>query len=202
MAVVIWGIAPIIALAVRLDVALIFALIATVVVLLTTCFISLVRGHVAANWLMAYTMVCAGLLVTIAEIVLGLFAPNLRQNMGLYLPVLAVSPLVMNQLDENGASRTFITSLAATAKITIRFIALMLGMAIIRELLADGRLTLSAVPGLTLQWLVPGLSQAPVAFLATTAGGLLLTGFLLAGRNWLLDRQSTKSAPSAPGGEA
>jgi electron transport complex protein RnfE len=189
-AVMVWGLAPIVALAVRFDVALWFSLIALCIAFLVTLFIHGIKDMVSPPWHLAWTMVFAALLVTVAEVLCDLFAPALLRNFGVYLPVLAISPLVMLPLEAVDGEATLGERLGLLAAMMGRFIPLMLGIALFREILAAGSVTLNAPVNARLQVVVPGLADAPVGFLATTAGGLVLAGLLLAFRNWLAGRKA------------
>jgi Na+-translocating ferredoxin:NAD+ oxidoreductase RnfE subunit len=190
--VVVYGIAPLVALAVRFDIAVIFALLSGGVIFLTAVFLFIVRDLVKSAWLLAYTMIGSGLLVTVIEIILGLFAPEIKQLIGLYLPVLAVSPLVLSQVDGD-LDAPLGEQLGKAGGLAFRFLLLMGLTAGIREVLSDGSLTVLAELPVRIQLLVPGLSEAPLGFLASAGGGLILAGFLLALRNWLMDRKARKS---------
>ncbi len=187
--VVIWGIAPVVALAVRFDVALWFSLITATILVLTAIFLFIVRDMVNATWLLAFTLVCSGFLVTISEILLALFAPNLLQNMGVFLPVLAVSPMVLAQIDNTNQEMGLAEHLLGALRIFGPFVILMVLVGLVREILADGRLTVSIGPDRPVQLVIPGLSDSPVGFLASAAGGLIMIGFILAFGNWLRDHK-------------
>lgn len=192
-AALIFGLAPVTALAVRFDVAVVYALIAVVVVFLTTIFLHVMRDLVKPAWLLAYAMVGAGLLVTLFEVLLSLFAPALKQLIGIFLPILAVAPLVLTQVETALRDESLGVRLSRSAGISGRFFGLMILMGAVRELLADGSLTLVADLPRRVQLVVPGLSTAPVGFLASAAGGLLLAGLLLALRNWIKLRRARKT---------
>jgi Na+-translocating ferredoxin:NAD+ oxidoreductase RnfE subunit len=201
--VIVWGIAPIVAVAVRFDVALWFSLIAIAVALLVTLFVHVITDLVPETWQLAWTMVFAAFLVTLAEIVCDLVAPDLLDSFGVYLPILALSPLVLMPLEQTGIELSIGERLGRLAGVMVRFFLLMLGLGLFRELLASGSLTLVGAAAGRIQLVIPGLADAPVGFLATTAGGLILTGLLLALRNWRQDRKNARQAAAeAPGVEA
>jgi Na+-translocating ferredoxin:NAD+ oxidoreductase RnfE subunit len=190
-AVMMSGIAPLVALAVRFDVAIIFALIAGAIGFLTAVFLFIIRDLVKENWLLAYAMIGTGLMVTLSEILLGLFAPGIKQLIGLFLPVLAVSPLVLAQVDSD-LDTSLGEQLGKAGAFFIRFVLLMGVTAGIREALSDGSLTIVADLPTRIQLLIPGLVDAPIGFLASTAGGLIFGGLLLALRNWFMIRKARK----------
>jgi Na+-translocating ferredoxin:NAD+ oxidoreductase RnfE subunit len=187
------GIAPLAGLSIRLDVAFMFGLVAFAVILVLSLLLALIRDVVRPSWLLAYAMVCAGLLVTLAEVILGLLAPGIRQLIGVYLPALAMSPFVLDLADDS--NRAFPTGrfIGRSAGMAGRFLVVMTGVAAFRELLSDGRLTVIADLPTRFQLVVPGLSDSPVGFLASAAGGLMLAGLILALGNWRRDRTARQS---------
>ena len=195
--VAILGIAPLTALGVRLDLALCFALITLLVVPLTAALLHVIHDLADDGWLVSWSMLIAGFWVTIAEIVLGLLNPSLRDNLGLYLPVLAVSPLVLVQVQLVRRNESFGQLCRDSASMSFVFALLLAGTAIVREVLGNGTITLLSNAGDHMQLVIPGLSDFPIALFASAAGGMLLLGFILAFRNWIVLRSENGQSETA-----
>jgi len=189
--VAILGIAPLAGLGIRFDLALSFALITLLVIPLTAVVLHAIHDMADDGWLVSWSMLIAGFWVTIAEIVLGLINPALRDNLGLYLPVLAVSPLVLVQVQLVRRNESFGELLRDSTSMSFLFALLLSGTSVIREVLGNGTITLVSSAGSQLKLVIPGLSDFPIALFASAAGGMLLLGFILAFRNWIVLRSES-----------
>ena len=192
--VAILGVAPLVGLGIRFDLALTFALITLVVVPLTVILLHVLRDLTDDTWLGSWCMLIAGFWVTLAEMALRLLNPAILDNIGLYLPVLAVSPLVMIQVQLVRKHEAFGELMRESGSLVLVFSLLLSGSAVVREFLGNGTITLIATAGDSLQLVIPGLSAFPLALLASAAGGMLLLGFILAFRNWLVLRSESNHA--------
>lgn len=184
--VAILGIAPLAALGVRFDLALAFAVITLLVTPLTAALLHIVHDLTDDGWLVSWSMLIAGFWVTIAEIVLGLVNPALRDNLGLFLPVLAVSPLILVQVQLVRRNESFGQLFRDSAGMSFVFAVLLSGTALLREVLGNGTITLLSNANEQIKLIIPGLSDFPIAMFASAAGGMLVLGFILAFRNWLV----------------
>ena len=186
--VAILGVAPLAVLGIRLDLAIVFSVLAMLVVTLSTSILHLLHELADDHWLTLWAMLIAGFWVSLAELLLRQISPGLLQNLGIYLPLLALSPLVLVQVQLVRRGLGFGQVLGDSLRMMLSFAALLISTAVVREFLGNGSLTLLSLPGQPLRLVVPGLSSYPLTFLVGAAGGLVLIGFILAFRNWIVLR--------------
>lgn len=184
------GLAPLALMGARFDLALAYGLVALVVVPLTAALQHFLHDLVDERWLPAWGVLAAAFLVSLAELGLRLFDAPLLDNLGLYLPALAVSPLVLFQTRLVGRHEGLAGMFGESLRMAGVFFCLLAATAAVRELVGNGTLTLFVRNGRAEGLSVPGLSANPVALVSGAAGGLLLLGFVLAFRNWLALRSS------------
>jgi Na+-translocating ferredoxin:NAD+ oxidoreductase RnfE subunit len=109
---------------------------------------------------------------SIVEILVWYLFPKAADSLGIYLPILAVSCIILVRLEstkaENSAGSAILDSLLTSAQMIL----VMLGAATIRELLGLGKLfsNVFGEGGITV------FKNAPVPILQTTAGVLFLAG--------------------------
>ena len=97
--------------------------------------------------------------------------PDLRSSWGVYLNLLAFSPLYLRLSPAGTTARPWSTALLHGLKMGGLFIVLLTGVALVRETLGLGSLTI--VPHLA-QWQLPLLSLVPLKIVSTGAGAFFL----------------------------
>jgi len=119
-------------------------------------------------------------LVNLADLGMQALAPNLRRQLGIYLPVLAVNCLILARLESFARSRSVARSVLEALARGAKFTAVLVLMAAIREALGSGALSLPSVGRFDGVIRIPGLSRHPVRVMSLAAGALLLAGYLSA----------------------
>ena len=150
--------------------ALLFGLVTTLLLLGVTTGVFLSREKLSEAGLLWLSLGLGVVLVTLVDLGASLWLPGVRAAWGLYLNLLAFSPLVALPL-ERSRSAELGSELSATLKTGLGLTGLLIGTALVREALGQGSLTL--LPG-TLGWDLPGLKQYPLTILSTGAGGFFL----------------------------
>ena len=175
--------------------ALLFGLVATLLLAGVTTVIFLTKDKLPEPGRVWLSLGLGVVLVTLVDLVTSLWLPGVRSAWGLYLNLLAFSPLIVVLPLEKTHSAELGTELSATLKTGLGLTGLLIGTALVREALGQGTLTL--VPG-SLGWDLPGLKQFPLTILSTGAGGFFLAAagvvvFRLASPLW---REETEAAPA------
>lgn len=148
-------------------------------VLMTFCVTVASSLHevLGARLILGLTVLLAALLVTLADFLLGLYLPALKKLWGLYLPLTVVSPLLLIWGFETSQAKPVPETFRLSLQTGGRFLLLLAGLGLLRELLGTGGLNLAPVSAdLHLPWLT---SLAPSVFV-TAAGGFILLGLITA----------------------
>lgn len=141
----------------------------TAVLICTGLTCSLLRAAIPAPLRVAVRLVSAAAFTGAADLLMQAFFPELSQALGIYVPLIAVSGVIMSRSETFGylPGKAFLDGLFAGLGFTAALV--ILGGA--RELLGSGSLWGHALPF---------ISVHPLRLLLTPCGGLLSLGFLTA----------------------
>ncbi|WP_455382976.1 electron transport complex subunit RsxE [Salinispira pacifica] len=131
----------------------------------------------------SYTVIIA-VFVTVIDLVMQAYMPGVSDNLGIYVPLIVVNCVILSRADtfarENTAGRSILDALGMGVGFTL---ALTL-VAVFRETLGSGTITLFPVGSFSGVITVPVLSESPVRILGLGTGAFLITGYLKALFNW------------------
>lgn len=129
------------------------------------------------------------------ELILLGFVPGESASLGIYVPLLAVSCLVLERFErsepqdwQESPAREIARSMRGAAGLGTGFAISLIAISLVRETLGSGTITLFAAGSFGGTIEVGGLSREPVRALAYAGGGLLCLGYL-AGLARLLPRR-------------
>ena len=152
--------------------AFLFAAVLLALMLATQLLATLVRPRLRETPFLWVVIAQTVLLITLVDALVGWLAPGIRSAWGIYLSLLALSPLVL--------------ILPSEQRIQFRPVGLLVSMLIalglLRELFGLG--SLSLVPGLVF-WNVPWLHEHPLKVLNSTAGGYFLAAAAIVLFRWM-----------------
>ena len=123
-------------------------------------------------------LVLSSCLTACFEIVLFLVAPEEGAVLGIYVPLIAVNCLVLGRIDAVSRQSSLAGSLRDAAGNGLGFAACLVLIALVREALGAGTITLFAVPGFSGTIAIPSLVNDPARALGYAGGGLLCIGYL------------------------
>lgn len=175
--------------------AFLFGLAATVLLAGVTALVFLTRDSLRETGLLWSSLGLGVVLVTLVDLVTSLWLPGVRAAWGVYLNLLAFSPLIVVLPLEKARGDDLTTELTAALKLGLGLTVLLVGTALIREALGRGTLTL--VPG-QLGWDLPGLKTFPITLVATGAGGFFLAAAGVVGYRALAPRWGLETEPQPP----
>lgn len=161
---------PLLAVSVSFGPALLFGLTTTLVLSASAVLVSLTRPALHGQALLWSILGLSVVLVTLVDLLTSLWLPGVRQAWGLYLNLLAFSPLVVVLPLERPQTPTVAGELSLALKTGLLLTLIFVATALVREILGRGTLTL--VPELI--WSIPGLRDFPLTILSTGAGGFFL----------------------------
>lgn len=174
--------------------ALGFSVLVLVIFPLATLLLGAIRRWLDdAIVLPACLLVTAGL-VTAAELFMRAWFPDLGTSFGVFLPLLAVNIVVIDHLQTPAADRG--TALIRSVRMALGIALTLIALGLARELVGRGSLLSGA--GALGNWAAPleiKVFSVDMGFLLAMLppGAFISLGLLIAARNWIAARHSTKS---------
>jgi Na+-translocating ferredoxin:NAD+ oxidoreductase RnfE subunit len=176
---------PLLAVTVSVGPAFLFGLTATAVLTAVAALVFALRKTLKEPALLWSALGLTVVLVTLVDLVTSLWLPGVRAVWGLYLNLLAFSPLVVVLPIEKPQAPSWGAELGLALKTGLLLTLLFLVTALVRETLGHGSFTL--IPA-TATWSLPGLSSFPATILTTGAGGFFLAAAAVVGYRALRPR--------------
>ena len=176
--VLVLGTCPALAVSTSIVSAISMGLAATIVLICSNVFISLLRKIIPDTVrIPCYIVVIAGF-VTIIQMLLQAFLPDIYTLLGTWLALIVVNCVILGRAEMYARKHNPLDSALDGLGMGIGFLVALLGMAIIREVLGTGAIDLSA---LGLQSItIPVLSEYNIPLLTSAPGGFLVYGILIA----------------------
>jgi electron transport complex protein RnfE len=146
--------------------------------------LSRVRREALRSFLSAGSV---AVLVTVFDLLVGWGLPLEREHLGIYLPVLAANCLILGRLEMGTRSGGEGDPFTDAVGLGLGFGASLLLIAVLRETLGAGRITLFPAGSFSGTVTLGGLAVSPVRVLVLPAGGLMLLGYLVGLKRALFD---------------
>jgi electron transport complex protein RnfE len=129
----------------------------------------------------AYIVIIAGF-VTIVDLTMQAYAPALSKALGVYVQLIVVNCIILGRAEAFASKASVGASVLDAIGMGLGFTGSLTLIALIREVLGAGTITLFPIPSLGFDGLVevPGLHAHPVRVMGLAAGALLLMGYLKA----------------------
>ncbi len=137
----------------------------------------------------AYIVIIASL-VTIIEMLMHAFAPAVYAALGVYLPLIVVNCIILGRAEAFASNNTVLDSALDAIGMSIGFALSLTLIALIREVLGAGTITLFPIGSFSGVIEVPWLVDNPFKVMALAPGALLLMGFLKAFFDWKAMRKA------------
>ncbi|MCU0666455.1 MAG: electron transport complex subunit E [Candidatus Omnitrophica bacterium] len=177
--VLVLGLCPTLAVSVSISNAIGMGIAATFVLLGSNIIISLVKNSIPDGIRIPCYIVIIATFVTIAEMMMKAYSPELDRSLGIYVPLIVVNCIVLGRAEayacKNNALSSFFDALGMGAGFTLALVLI----SALREFLGTGKLL-----GYEL---INGFH--PVAFFSFPPGALLVIGVLLGFFNWWAARK-------------
>lgn len=163
---------PLLVVSTTLSRAFAMAIAFSVTLLLAQVIVALVKKAIPLKLRSLFFITVTAFCASLVELLVWFLLPEVAESLGIYLPVLAVSCIILVRLEstksENSAGSAIVDSLLTSAQMVI----VMIAAAFPRELFGIGKLfsDVNGEGGFTI------FKEAPVPVLATTVGILLLAG--------------------------
>jgi Na+-translocating ferredoxin:NAD+ oxidoreductase subunit E len=184
------GLCPSLAVTTHLSNALALSVIFLLVLVSSAASISLLNGIVSKQWRLLVGVAIMATFVTIADVLVTVHVPLLAEQLGIYLPLLAINGVILNQAHSvawsSGVGRSVLDSLG-------RGIGFLFGLSLIafvRELVGYGTLTFWPWGHSVGAIAVPRFSSSPVLILGSSVGAFLVVAYIKA----IMNYRATKRA--------
>ncbi|MBC8183490.1 electron transport complex subunit E [candidate division KSB1 bacterium] len=154
---------------------------ATFVLLCSNVIISMIRKGVPKKIRIPIYIVVIATFVTIVDLVMAGFAPALHKSLGIFVPLIVVNCVILGRAEAYAGKNSVLYSFIDGLGMGIGFTFALAIIAVVRELLGDGKL-----------WGIPmfGSGFEPVLLLILPPGAFLTLGMFLGLFNWLDTKRS------------
>lgn len=148
------------------------------VLLGSNIFISLLKDFIPEKIRIPSYIVIIASFVTIVEMVMAAFLPDLFKSLGVYVPLIVVNCIILGRAEAFAKNNTLGNSVLDALGMGIGFALGVTLIALIREVLGAGTITLFPMGDFSGTIRIPGLNKAPARVIGLAAGALLVMGYL------------------------
>ncbi len=170
------GLCPTLAVSTSLDNALGMTAAVLFVLLCANIIVSLIRKFIPARVRIPVFIVIIASLVTIVDLTMQAFLPDLSASLGIYIPLIVVNCIILGRAEAFASKHALSDSIADAVGMVIGFGIAIMMISFFRQLLGTGELS---VAGERL-FEIPGLSDNSMAIFILPMGAFLVLGVLLA----------------------
>lgn len=186
------GMCPTLAVTTSLENALGMGVAATFVLLCSNSVISALRNVIPATVRIPSYIVIIAAFVTIVDLLIQAFAPALAQSLGIFIPLIVVNCIILGRAEAYASKNSVLYSAADGIGMGLGFTLALSVIAMIREFIGSGSITLWGSLALT------NLHSHTVVLFVLPAGGFVTLGLILAGINRLQCWQAERNGEVAP----
>ena len=162
----------------------------TVILTCSNIFISLLRKVIPPQIRIAAYIVIIATFVTVVDLLLQAFIPDLSASLGVFIPLIVVNCIILGRAEafasKNGVLASAIDGICQGIGYTVALCI----MCIIRELLGSGTFGGGILNGGEGIRIIP--AQFPAMQMVMPVGGFLTLGFVIAGSQWLMKKLDDK----------
>lgn len=176
--------------------------LATVVALASTAVaIAALRRFIPGEIrLPSFLLLIAGI-VTIIELLMHAFLPALHAVLGLFLPLIVTNCALLGRAEAFASRNDPLPAAIDGAAMGTGFLAVLLALGMLRELIGQGTLFAGAATLLHLPWLELHVADRGLLLAALPPGAFLLLAALIAGKQWLDARRPATTPTSSDADE-
>ena len=167
----------------------------TIILICSNVLISLLRKVIPSQIrIAAYIVIIAGF-VTIVDLLLQAFLPDLSESLGMFIPLIVVNCIILGRAEafasKNGVLASALDGLFQGIGYTVALVI----MSVIRELLGSGTFGGGILNGGEGIVIIP--EGYPAMQMVMPVGGFLTLGFVIAGFQWYMRRRQNKKKEAA-----
>jgi len=184
------GLCPALAVSTSVENAIGMGGAATFVLLGSNIVISLLRKAIPAKVRIPCFIVVIASFVTIVELVMGAYLPELAKSLGIFIPLIVVNCIILGRAEAFASKHGIWLSVLDAIGMGIGFTFALVLIASIREILGDGKL---------MGYMVFGPNFKPMLLMILSPGAFITIGLLM---GWFstLDERMKRKAEAMKGG--
>lgn len=170
------GLCPALAVSTSLDNAIGMTAAVMFVLISANIIVSLIRKWTPDRVRIPVFIVIIASLVTIVDLTIQAFSPDLSKSLGIFLPLIVVNCIILGRAEAFASKNSMLDSTADALGMGIGFGIALLIISFFRQLLGTGSLEIFSVKLFD----VPGLVDNPLAIFILPMGAFMVMGCLLA----------------------
>ena len=162
----------------------------TIILICSNVLISALRKVIPSQIrIAAYIVIIAGF-VTIVDLALQAFLPELSESLGVFIPLIVVNCIILGRAEAFASKNTVVASALDGLFQGIGYTVALVIMCVIREFLGAGTFGAGILNGGEGIRILP--EGTPAMMMIMPVGGFLTLGFVVAGFQWLMKRMEKK----------
>ena len=175
------GLCPTLAVSTSLDNAIGMTAAVLFVLLLANIIVSSIRRFIPNRVRIPTFIVVIATLVTLVDLMMQGFVPELSKALGMYIPLIVVNCIILGRSEAFASKNRVTDSIADALGMALGFGWAILIVSLIRQLLGSGSLEFFGRQLFT----IPGLKENPAAIFLLPMGAFFVIGVLLAFFRWV-----------------
>lgn len=160
-------------------------------------FISLLKNVIPDSIRIPSYIVIIASFVTILEMLMHAFMIELYNALGIYLSLIVVNCIILGRAEAFANKNSVLDSALDGLGMGIGFTLGLTLIALIREVVGSGTITLINLGDLKVVFEIPGYSESPIKVIALSAGALLVMGYLKAFFTWFTAKRAERKEVEA-----
>lgn len=173
------GLCPALATTTSLNNAIGMGMAATVVLICSNVVISILRKIIPEKVRIACFITIIATFVTLIQMLLNAYLPDLAASLGLFLPLIVVNCIILGRAEAFASKNKVLPSAVDGVVMGLGFTFALVLMGFFRELLGAGTILSGYVNGVK-GIAVPFFNNNPMVMMILPAGGFLMMGFIFA----------------------
>jgi len=175
------GLCPTLAVSTSLDNAIGMTAAVLFVLLLANIIVSSIRRFIPNRVRIPTFIVVIATLVTLVDLMMQGFVPELSKALGMYIPLIVVNCIILGRAEAFASKNRVTDSIADALGMSLGFGWAILIVSLIRQLLGSGSLEFFGRQLFS----IPGLKENPAAIFLLPMGAFFVIGVLLAFFRWV-----------------
>lgn len=141
---------------------------------------SLLGKYIPGKVRLSAHIVVIATLVSFADMFMQAYTPGLSRSLGIFVPLITVNCIILGRVVGFAHDNTPAASVLDALGMGLGFLFALTCIALVREVLGAGTITLFPLGGFSGVVRIPGLSRSPVGVFGLSAGAFLVMGYLKA----------------------
>jgi len=168
------GLCPLLAVSTRVDNALGMSLGVLFVLVGSNVIISIFRHWIPSQVRIPCFIVVIASFVTIVDLFMHGYAPELHERLGIYIPLIVVNCIILGRVEAFASKKSVFDSFLDAVGMSIGFTLGIVAIALCREVLSTGKI---AIFGYTI---IPTFTPSPSVMMLLPPGAFLTIGIIMA----------------------